>query len=361
MIETLVVGAGVAGLTAGAHLARAGPVVVLEREAHPGYHASGRSAALYEPNYGAPTVKALSRASEAFLRDGGYLSPRGLMLLCRAGEDAGFEADMAALGVEEIPLDEAAMRVPIIDRNEVTRAAHQTAAEDIDTDRLLQDLAATIRQAGGKVVTGQPVSEIRRVAAGWEVTAGTETFSARRLVNAAGPWADEIATLAGLRPVGLTPYRRSVARIAAPDGHDVSGWPIFFGIGETWYAKPDAGCLIVSPAEEDPLTPMDAWPEDIVLAEGLARYQSHVTAEVTRPLASWAGLRTFAPDRTLVLGPDPDSPDFVWSAGQGGYGFQTSAAAGALVAATALGESPALSPDVVAALSPARLRERAPA
>jgi glycine/D-amino acid oxidase-like deaminating enzyme len=189
------------------------------------------------------------------------------------------------------------------------------------------------------------------------VTAAGETHTARQLVNAAGAWADPIAEMAGIAPIGIRPLRRSVARIPAPGGQDVSGWPMLLGAGETWYAKPDAGQLIVSPAEEDPVTePHDAWPEDLTLAEGIARYQAFVTEDVTRLTASWAGLRSFAPDRALVLGPDPTDPSFVWVAGQGGYGFQTAPAASRLVADLVAGRPPELEPAVVAALSPARFR-----
>jgi glycine/D-amino acid oxidase-like deaminating enzyme len=160
--------------------------------------------------------------------------------------------------------------------------------------------------------------------------------------------------MAGVAPKGLTPLRRSMARIPAPGGHDVSGWPMIFGPGETWYAKPDAGALIVSPAEEHAAEPHDAWADDMVLAEGLARYEEMVAEPVTRLLANWAGLRTFAPDRVLVIGPDPAEPDFLWSAGQGGYGFQTAPAAAALLAALAEGHAPELDPATVAALSPGR-------
>ena len=132
---------------------------------------------------------------------------------------------------------------------------------------------------------------------------------------------------------------------------------MLFGPGETWYAKPDAGGWIVSPAEEDPSEPMNAWADDMVLAEGLARYEAHVTEPVTRMLANWAGLRTFAPERTLVIGPDPEAEGFFWMAGQGGYGFQTAPAASRLLADAVLGRSPDLPDDVVTALSPARFAQ----
>ena len=237
----------------------------------------------------------------------------------------------------------------------IDRAAYQPDAWDIDTDRLIQTYARRIR-ASGEIRTRAPIDRIARGRHGWRVASGDETWNAPTLVNAAGAWADTVAEMAGVSPLRLTPYRRSMARLAAPGGHDLSGWPMIFGPGESWYAKPDAGALIVSPAEEEPWPPMDAFADDMVLAEGLDRYQAHVTEEVTRPLATWAGLRTFAPDRQLVLGPDPADPGFVWCAGQGGYGFQTAPAAARLVADRIAGRAPEIGTEIAAALDPARLR-----
>ena len=355
MIDFLVIGGGVAGLSAGAHLAQHGSVTVIEQEDALGYHASGRSAALFEPNYGSPAVNALSRASEDYLRTahGGYLSPRGFLLLGTKEDTDLFDTDRTALGCDEITVTEACAKVPILNAAHIHRAAFHEAAEDIDTDRLLQDFARTIRASGGLVRLGETVHSITQDTH-WRVTTQVQTYDARMIINAAGPWADTIAERAGIQPIGLTPLRRSIARIAAPGGYDVTTWPMFFGAGEKWYAKPDAGQLIVSPAEEHPCPPMDAWPEDMVLAEGFARYQDFVTPEITRPTATWAGLRTFAPDRSLVLGPDAANPTFIWSAGQGGYGFQTGPAAGALVAALAIGDTPQIPASSVTSLSPAR-------
>jgi glycine/D-amino acid oxidase-like deaminating enzyme len=204
------------------------------------------------------------------------------------------------------------------------------------------------------------VQAIARVPEGWRVTIGREgaqdaaEIAARVIVNAAGAWADAVARMAGVRPLGIAPKRRSVARLAAPGGRDVSGWPMVFGAGETWYAKPDAGALIVSPAEEDPAEPHDAWADDLVLAEGLARYEEMVSEPVTRPIATWAGLRSFGPDRVPILGFDGRDRAFLWVAGQGGYGFQTSLAAARLVGDLAAGRAPALAPALVRALDPAR-------
>jgi len=356
MIDVLIIGGGVAGLTVGAALAAQTRVMVLEAEGVLGYHASGRSAAMFEPNYGSAPVRALSRASEAFFREGGYLSPRGFLLVSSFGEDTEFEADRAALGCHEISVAAAQDFVPILKADHIARAGYHAGAEDIDTDRLLQSCARRIRHSGGAVETSARVTRIAWRGAHWEITAGEQHLKAARLVNAAGPWADHVARLAGVTPLGIVPHRRSMARIAAPGGHDLSAWPMFFGTGETWYAKPDAGQLIVSPAEEDPTDPMDAWADDLVLAEGMERYQAFVTEPVTRPVATWAGLRSFAPDRSLVLGPDPQNPAFVWCAGQGGYGFQTAPAASKLVADTILGRPSEMPAEIVAQLSPARFR-----
>ncbi len=325
-------------------------VTLIEAESALGYHASGRSAALFEENYGCASVVALNRASAAYHQP--YLSPRGFLLLGRAGEDAAFDADLADLASIEITLDEAHKRVPILN-DSIARAAYHDGAQDIDTDRMIQDFAKTLRGNGGQIITGKRVTAIE-TGRMWSVHCGGDHFLAHTLVNAAGAWADNIAKLAGIRPIGITPCRRSIARIPAPGGHDVSGWPIFFGVGETWYAKPDAGKLLVSPADEDPVEPHDAWADDMVLAEGIDRYSQHVTKPITRVETTWAGLRSFAPDRTLVLGPDPANPRFVWSAGQGGYGFQTAPAASQLVADLTLGHASDLDPATIKALSAGR-------
>ena len=344
MSDILVIGGGIAGLSAAARLAPHAQVTVLEAEDALGYHASGRSAALFEQSYGLAPVRALSRASAAFHQP--YLSPRGLMLVARAGDEAAFEADRADMGLTEITAEAARGLVPILNET-VSQVAYHADAQDIDTDRMLQDFARTVRAHGGQVVTGARVNGIE---AGWRVATTAGAFDGKRIVNAAGAWADTIARIAGVKPIGIKPFRRSMARIPAPGGHDVSGWPMIFGVGETWYAKPDAGALLVSPADEDAADPHAAWADDMVLAHGLDRYMQHVTEPVTRVTSSWAGLRSFAPDRVLVLGPDAVNPDFIWCAGQGGYGFQTAPAASQLLADLTLGHTPGLDPGTVDAL-----------
>ncbi|WP_400085994.1 NAD(P)/FAD-dependent oxidoreductase [Yoonia sp. R78084] len=354
MIDFLVIGGGIAGVSAAARLSELGSVTLLEGEDALAYHASGRSAALFEQNYGKPSTVALNKASHAFHKAADVLSPRGLMLIGDADTAAAFAADQKAMHLDSITVAEAKAMIPILDDRVVDRAAYDTAASDIDTDKLVQTFARMARKNGATISTKARVASISRNATGWTVDAGTETFEARHLVNAAGAWVDEIAVMAGITPLGFTPLRRSMARIPAPGGHDVSGWPMIFGPGENWYAKPDAGALIVSPAEEDPVTPHDAYADDMVLAEGVARYEANVTEPVTRLLSSWAGLRTFSRDRTLVLGRDSGDPSFIWCAGQGGYGMQSAPAASQLLYDLIAGAPSELPKDTVAALSPQR-------
>lgn len=351
MTRVVVIGGGIAGVSAAAALAGAGcEVTLLETETALGYHASGRSAAVFEENYGNDVVRALNRATRPGLEAAGVLSARGLLMVALGDEEARFEADLAEMGLTEIPVVEARAKVPILSP-EVRRAALSETAMDIDTHGLLMALSARARSGMARIVTG---ARVEAVVPAWRVTAGGETVEADVVVNAAGAWADRVAEMAGVAPVGLRPYRRSMARIPAPGGQDVSDWPLLFGPGESWYAKPDAGRLIVSPADEDPVEPMDAWADDMVLAEGIARYERHVTEPVTRVESNWAGLRTFAPDRALVIGEASDAPGFFWLAGQGGYGFQSSLGAAAHLAALVTGRRPDLDDGVTAALSPAR-------
>jgi len=359
MSDFLVIGGGIAGISAAARLSHLGRVTVLEAETSPGYHASGRSAAMFEETYGKPSTIALNRASKAYHMNanGGVLSPRGLLLVGTAADGDAFDHDVKSMRLQPISPGEARGFVPILDLRAVTRAAYHAEAWDIDTDRLIQNFAREIRAQGGSVVTGARIETISRDAAGWQVTAGDRHWAAPLLINAAGAWADRVAVMAGVAPIGITPYRRSVALIPAPGGLDIGAWPMLFGAGEAWYAKPVAGKLLVSPAEEYATEPHDAWADDMVLAEGLARYEAVVMEPVTRMDSNWAGLRSFAPDRALVIGFDPVQAGFFWVAGQGGYGMQTSPAASRLVADLIAGRAPELDAGTVAALDPARFHD----
>ena len=308
---------------------------------------------MFEENYGNRTVRALNRATGPVLEKMGVLSPRGILMVALASEADRFHADMEEMGMTPLSARAARAWVPILSER-VTLAALHEGAMDIDTDAVLQGYAREARYHGARVESGARVDAVRP---GVGVIAGGAEVTADLVVNAAGAWADQMAELAGVPPIGLQPFRRSMARLPAPGGHDVRNWPMLFGAGESWYAKPDAGGWIVSPAEEDPVAPMDAWADDMVLAEGLARYEAHVTEPVTRVEANWAGLRTFAPDRALVIGEEPSCPGFVWLAGQGGYGFQSSAGAAAHLSAVLAGRVSPFGAEITAALSPERFRQ----
>ena len=270
--DFLIIGGGIAGVSAAARLSAIGRVVLLEGEDHLAHHASGRSAALYEPHYGAPAVVGLSLASGEFFHSlPDVLTPRGLLTVARADQMDLLRHDADDMELEMISVDQARAMVPILNPDVVAGAARADHAWDIDTDLLVQTFARQARGNGGQILTRARVSAIAKVAGGWRVTTAAGNFTGAVLVNAAGAWVDQVARMAGVQPLGFQPNRRSMARIPAPGGHDVSRWPMLFGVGETWYAKPDAGALIVSPAEEDPMEPHDAFADDMVLAEGLAR------------------------------------------------------------------------------------------
>lgn len=356
MHDFLIIGGGVAGLSAGAELAALGDVLVVEAEAQTGYHASGRSAALYEADYGAPATIVLARASQEALAAMGALSPRGLLLVGQAHERALFNSDSDAMRMNRINLDEALQMVPILDPEKLALAAYTDAAQDIDTDLVMQSYVRRLREQGGQIRTASKVTAIRPEGGGWAIMIGEEELHARRIVNAAGAWADQVAWMAGLPGIGLQPLRRSIALLPAPPGHDIRAWPMMVNPGETWYAKPEAGKWLVSPADEDPVTPHDAWADDMVIAEGLARYEEMVTEPVTRVEVTWAGLRSFSPDRAPVLGRDPLNPAFLWCAGQGGQGFLSGPGAARVMGEAAGGAASGLAPEIIAALSPARYR-----
>ncbi|MDJ1016793.1 MAG: FAD-dependent oxidoreductase [Paracoccaceae bacterium] len=351
-MRVIVIGGGIAGASAAAHIAPVANVTLLEGESDLGYHASGRSAAMFEENYGSAPVRALSKASKPTHEDVGVLNARGILMVALPDEVDVFLRDLGGMGMAEIDVGEARARIPIL-HEDIVRAAIHEGASDLDTDNLLQHFVRIARDHSARVVTGKRVSRIEG-AGPFCVEANGEIFEADVIVNAAGAWADQIAEMAGVAPQGLTPLRRSVARMQAPGGHDARDWPMIFGPGEDWYAKPDAGAWIVSPAEEDPSEPMDAWADDMVIAEGIARYERHVSLPVTRVETTWAGLRTFAPDRSLVIGQSGGLDGFFWMAGQGGYGFQTAPAAGQLLADLIAGNSPELDAETVAALAPDR-------
>ena len=283
------------------------------------------------------------------------LSARGVLLLARENQLDLLEAAVeGSSGVERLSADEAVALIPVLRRDQIAAANYECDAQDIDVDRLLQMNAARLRAQGGTIVTGAKVQAITPTPQGWRVQAGAHDLSAPIVVNAAGAWADHVAALAGVRRIGLQPMRRSAVIMPVPEGTEFGHWPVMGSINEDWYAKPQATGLMISPADEDPVEPQDAWPDDMVLAEGLDRFSQMVDLPLRRPSHSWAGLRSFVADRTPVCGFAPDAPGFFWLAGQGGYGVQTAPALAALTAALCLEKSPDLAPGLVEALKPAR-------
>ena len=359
--DVIVIGGGIAGISAGAELAAERSVCVLEAERQLGYHSTGRSAAVFIRNYGNATLRALNAAAAGFLEtpegvaDSSLLSPRGEMVVATADELGAFDAYCeGAEGLERLSAAQAVELVPILRPEIIAAVAFERDAQDIDVDRLLSGYTRLLRRRGGRIETDARVSAIRRETGLWHVTAGGEEHRAPLIVNAAGAWAAEIGRMAGARQIPLQPLRRSAAILPAPEGHDVRNWPLVVSASERWYAKPDAGKLLVSPADEDPVDPHDAWVDDMVLAEGLHRFEQAVRMTVTRVERSWAGLRSFTPDRTPVVGFDPDREGFFWLAGQGGYGVQTAPALSRLAADLVSCTASGLADTVIKALCPGR-------
>ena len=359
--DFLIIGGGIAGISAGARLSADASVTVLEMEKSIGFHSTGRSAAMIIRNYGNATLRALNAASYPFLEnpegvsDHSLLSPRGELMVANETEMPALDAYCdGGIGIERLTGKEAAEIVPILRVDQIAGAAMERDAQEIDVDRMLQGFAKMLRRNGGQVVHDAAATAITRKNGIWHVVTKQGEFSAPVLINAAGGWADIIAKMAGVAPKGIQPMRRSAALIPPPDGHDISKWPLFVSAAESWYAKPESGQLMISPADEDHVEPHDVWAEDMVLAEGIERYQQMVTTPVTRITHTWAGMRSFAPDRTLVVGFTPDTDGFFWLAGQGGYGIQTAAAVSELVADLCLGRDVGLPGQIVTALTPER-------
>lgn len=370
-VDYLIVGGGIAGASTGYFLSRHGKVAVLERESHAGYHSTGRSAALYTVAYGTPQVRALTAASRDFFDnppegfvEHSILTPRGEMTVDFEGnpEELQRQYESALASVPEMRLlsaDEACAIVPVLRRDKVHGAMLDPSAADIDTDGLLQGYLRGIRRNGGSVQLDSEALEIRRIDGAWEVRCAQQTYRAPVLVNAAGGWSDKIAELAGAAPLGLVPKRRAAFLFSPPEGVDSHAWPVLVSLDESFYFKPDAGMLLGSPANADPVEPHDVQPEELDIALGIYQIEEHTTLSIRRPSHTWAGLRSFFADGDLVSGYDPATPGLYWVAGQGGYGIQTSAAMGeasaALIRREALPEHLARHGLSAEMLSPARL------
>ena len=340
--DIVIVGAGMAGASLAAEIGGRASVLVLEGEERPGYHTTGRSAAFWSESYGGPGVQPLTTASGPKLRALGMLTPRSALTLGREGQEQQVEAfaeTYRAVGVEVHLLDRAGIeaRVPHL-RDGWTRAALEPSTCDIDVAGLHQHYLAQARKTGAQLWCRAPLTAVERISQGWVLTlADGRRVSAAILVNAAGAWADPVARLAGLPPLGITPYRRTVAQLAVspavPDD-----LPLVLDISESFYFKPENGRLWLSPHDETPSAPCDAAPEELDVALAIDRFEQVVDWRIEKLEHRWAGLRSFAPDRLPVYGFAPEEPAFFWFAGQGGFGIQTAPAAAELGAGLLLGE-----------------------
>jgi D-arginine dehydrogenase len=349
MQDFLVVGAGIAGASVAYWLAPHARVTLLERESQPGYHSTGRSAALFMESYGTPQVRALTIASRAFLEqppegfaEHPLISPRGALVVAGPGQEDALQAQwdvLRAISPRARLLDAAqtCALFPVLRPERVAAGLLEPDACDMDVHAIHQGFLRGLRASGGKVVCDAAVDAIERRGGVWRVSAGGSVHEAPVLVDAAGAWADELGQLAGVRPIGLQPRRRSAFIFAPPAGMDCAHWPMAIGITEDWYLKPDAGMLLGSPANADPMPPQDVQPEEMDIALGIHRIGEMTTLDIRRPLRTWAGLRSFVADGDLVGGFDAQAPGFFWVAAQGGYGIQTSPAMGEACAALARG------------------------
>jgi D-arginine dehydrogenase len=369
--DFIIIGAGIAGASVACWLAPHARVVMLEREPQPGYHATGRSAALYFPSYGTQQVRALTLASREFFErpprgfaEHPLLTPRGALAV--AGEEQQERlrrhwdvVRSISTNAREMSAADACALVPALRADLVKGAVYEPDASDIDVHALHHGYLRAMRQAGGSVLCNIEISAIDRKQGTWRVRAGDSVYRAKVIINAAGAWVDRVASLAGVAPIGIQPKRRSAFTFAAPDGLDTRHWPLVMGAEEDWYMKPDAGMLLGSPADADIVDPQDIQPDDLDIARGIDRIEAMTTLKIRRPQRVWAGLRSFVADGDLIGGFDATVPGFFWVAGQGGYGIQTSPAMGEVCAEIARGRSvPTWIADFgigASILSPARL------
>ncbi|MES3151071.1 NAD(P)/FAD-dependent oxidoreductase [Sphingomonas faeni] len=354
--DVAIVGAGMAGASLAAVVAPHARVVVLEAEDAFGYHATGRSAAFWSETYGGPDIQPLTTASGPFLHAGGHLSPLGSLHIGRAEDEAAIEALLATFAGSDVMLhrvDPAAF-VPGL-RADWTLAVHEPSSAYIDVAALHAWSIAMARNAGADFITGAALIAATHADGRWTIDTAAGGYRARLLVNAAGAWSDVVAARAGVRPLGLQAYRRTMAQVRTDPGAP-SDLPHVADVAGRFYFKPEPGGRIwLTPHDEIPTAPCDAAPEEIDVALAIDRFERVVDWRVDAVERRWAGLRTFAPDRLPIYGFDPRVPAFFWCAGQGGFGIQTAPAAALLAAGELLGTAP---DPAVAAIDPGRYSPR---
>jgi D-arginine dehydrogenase len=348
--DVIVIGGGIAGVSIAYELSKSAAVTLLEMESTLAYHTTGRSAAVYLETYGGEQVRALTTASRNFFEDPPDHFERTLMtprpLLQFAGAGRGHVAErMHASVLPLVPdaelLDGEQCRelFPLLRPEAAERGMHEPRAMALDVAAIHQGYVGGARANDTAIVRNANVVSLEPGANVWTVTtADGEAHQAPIVVNASGAWADAVATAAGLRPVGLTPLRRTIFMVTSPLGEDSKGLPNCSDVDEAFYVNPEGAQFLCSPADETPCPPSDAKPDELEIARAIEAINSATTLGVRGIRSSWAGLRTFAPDRNLVVGEDPGASGFFWQAGQGGYGIQTAPSAARLGAALVLGQ-----------------------
>lgn len=345
--EFAVIGAGIAGCSVAAQLSEHASVNLLEMEEQPGYHSTGRSAAIFAHTYGNHIVRALTRASRGFFYSppadfcaSPLVKPRAILVTARAGQEASLAAFIGSIDpadhFDEKSVNEAIELCPILRPEGLIGAVFSQSPADIEVHELQRGYLRMLRARGGQLTTSGKILGAERVGDIWILTTRQGTVRARNIVNAAGAWAGEIARLCGAQDVGLQPLKRTVCLIESPLGQRADSWPMLLDIEEQFYLKPDAGKLLLSPADEIPSEPGDAQPDELDIAIAVDRLENATTLKVSRLAAKWAGLRSFVRDRTPVVGYDAIQPGFFWVAALGGYGIQTAPALSRLAAALAL-------------------------
>src|ERR1700678_4106040 len=329
--DFLVVGAGIAGASVAAELSAAHSVVLIEAETQQGYHSTGRSAALFSEIYGNRVIRNLSRASRYRMlessppfAEGPFTGPRGSLFIATT-EQVDLLRNFAAqddvrAATRHLDTVAALALCPVLRADYVAAALYEPGARDIDVHRVHQAYLRRFREQGGRLSTSFRLDAIERTAGVWEIRSEMQTVAAPILINAAGAWADQIAMLASVAPAGLRPLKRSALLVDGPEGSSFRTWPAVIAADESFYFKPDANRLLLSPADETLTAPCDAQPDEWDVAVAIDRVTAGAHIPVPRILYRWAGLRTFARDRIPVVGFDPASPGFFWLAGHGGYG-----------------------------------------
>ena len=350
-VDAIVIGAGIAGASVAYFMSPHVRVLVLERESHVGMHSTGRSAALFTEAYGSPQVRSLTRASRRFLREpppgfasNRLLAPRGALVigaLSQAAEVEALHREIHAHSPDVQHLDAGPLRamVPVLEPAFAHSALFDPNAADIDVHELHQGYLRGLRARGGQLACDVAIEALEHRSGQWTVRARSASWRAPLIVNAAGAWVDEVAALAGVAPIGIQPRRRSAFLFAPPEGLATARWPLVIDVAESFYFKPDAGLLLGSPANADPVEPQDVQPEELDIALGIHRIEAATTLRIRRPTRTWAGLRSFVADGDLVGGFARGVPGFFWVAAQGGYGIQTSPAMGEACAHLALGRA----------------------